>query len=159
MRRVRSATTASVRERIHRSAGPSAGSFWGLRSADQPGCGCASSARSTKRPIFQSLFANSLAFCSLPSESWLSAPADTPFTSAKRSVSAPISSITPTGLSTLPFDFDIFSERPCAPETRTRPWRYTDVKGTSPMFSMPIMIMRATQKKMMSWPVSSTEPG
>ena len=100
--------------------------------------------------MFQSLFANSFAFWSLPSEIWLSAPAETPFTSAKRSVSAPCSSMIPTGLSTLPFDFDIFSERPPGWPTRTRPWRYTAENGMSPMFSMPIMIIRATQKKMMS---------
>ena len=35
----------------------------------------------------------------------------------------------------------------------------TVLKGTSPMKWMPIIIMRATQKKMMSKPVTSTSPG
>ncbi len=44
-------------------------------------------------------------------------------------------------------------------DERIRPWIYTSWKGTSPMNLMPIMIMRATQKKMMSKPVTRTLPG
>ena len=95
--------------------------------------------------MFQSLFANSFAFCSFASESVWSAPAATPFTSAKRSASAPNCSMKPSGLMTLPVDLLIFS-----PSTRTRPWRYTVWNGMSPISSMPIMIMRATQKNRMS---------
>ncbi len=36
---------------------------------------------------------------------------------------------------------------------------YTSLKGTSPMNFSPIIIMRATQKKMMSKPVTRTLPG
>ncbi len=91
------------------------------------------------------MFAKLRAFWSFESEKVWSAPAATPFTSAKRSASAPNSSTYSTGLTTLCLDFDIFSV-----PLRTIPWRYTVRNGTSPMFSRPIMIMRATQKKMMS---------
>ena len=56
---------------------------------------------------------------------------------------------------TLPFVFDIFW--PSA--SRTMPCRYTTWNGTSPMHSMPSMIMRATQKKRMSKPVIRSEVG
>ena len=55
----------------------------------------------------------------------------------------------------LPLDFDIFWPR----SSRTRPWMYTVRNGTSPMKWMPCIIIRATQKKMMSKPVTSTSPG
>ena len=55
----------------------------------------------------------------------------------------------------LPFDFDIFW--PCS--SRIRPVMYTSRNGTSPANSRPIMIIRATQKKMMSKPVTSTVEG
>ena len=51
---------------------------------------------------------------------------------------------------TLPLDFDIFL--PSA--SRTRALMKTRSKGTSPMKWMPIIIIRATQKKMMSKPVT-----
>ena len=56
---------------------------------------------------------------------------------------------------TLPLVFDIFS--PCS--SRMRPVMYTSRNGTSPMNFRPIIIMRATQKKMMSKPVTSTLVG
>ena len=46
----------------------------------------------------------------------------------------------------LPFVLDIFA--PSA--SRTMPWMYTLRNGTSPVKRKVIMIMRATQKKMMS---------
>ena len=55
----------------------------------------------------------------------------------------------------LPFDFDILS--PCS--SRMSPVMYTSRNGTSPVNFSPIMIMRATQKKMMSKPVTSTLVG
>ena len=39
------------------------------------------------------------------------------------------------------------------------PWRNTVLKGGFPVFSMPSIIMRATQKNRMSYPVSSTVVG
>ena len=54
-----------------------------------------------------------------------------------------------------PRDFDIFS--PSA--SSTSPWMYTSSNGTSSMNSTPIMIIRATQKKMMSKPVTRTLVG
>ena len=143
MSRVSSSTVASVRDRIQRSASVSPASVEAVGAtsigpASAPGR--ASSCASTKRPMFQSLFTNRRPFSSLPSENSLSAPADTPFTSAYRSASAPCSSIMPTGLTTLPLDLLIFWL-----PIRTRPCRYTVWKGTAPMFSRPIIIIRATQ--------------
>ncbi len=55
----------------------------------------------------------------------------------------------------LPLDFDILSPF----SSRMRPVMYTSRNGTSPMNLRPSMIMRATQKKMMSKPVTSTLVG
>ena len=55
------------------------------------------------------------------------------------------------GSTPLPRDLDIF--RPCS--SRTRPWISTVLKGVSPIFSMPEKIILATQKKMISYPVTS----
>ncbi len=59
------------------------------------------------------------------------------------------------GSMTLPFTFDIFSPR----SSRTIACKKTVRKGTSPMKCSPNIIIRATQKKMMSWPVSMTVVG
>ena len=59
------------------------------------------------------------------------------------------------GSSVLPFDFDIFS--PSA--SRTMALMYTWRNGTLPVKCVVIITMRATQKKMMSKPVTSTEEG
>ncbi len=59
------------------------------------------------------------------------------------------------GSMTLPLDLLIF----CPRSSRTRPWMNTVRNGTSPMKCSPIIIIRATQKKMMSNPVTSTSPG
>jgi hypothetical protein len=54
-----------------------------------------------------------------------------------------------------PSDFDILS--PLA--ARTVPWILMRLKGTSPINSNPAMIMRATQKKMISGAVTRSEVG
>src|SRR5438309_2280634 len=59
------------------------------------------------------------------------------------------------GSSVLPFDFDIFS--PSA--SRTMALMYTCLKGSLWVKCSDIITMRATQKKMMSKPVTSTEEG
>ncbi len=59
------------------------------------------------------------------------------------------------GSMTLPLDFDILS--PCS--SSMSPVMYTSRKGTSPVNLSPIIIMRATQKKMMSKPVTSALVG
>ena len=59
------------------------------------------------------------------------------------------------GSNVLPFDFDIFS--PSA--SRTMALMYTWRNGTLPVKWRVAMIMRATQKKMMSLPVTSTSEG
>ena len=73
----------------------------------------------------------------------------------KRRESQPYLSIISSGSMTLPVDLDIL--RPVS--SRTRACRYTSWKGTWPMKCWPIIIMRATQKKMMSKPVTSTLVG
>ena len=76
--------------------------------------------------------------------------------SVKRSASAPYSSISSSGSMTLPLDFDIFCPLLVAHQRVD-----VDRRGTAPrcMKCRPIIIMRATQKKMMSKPVTSTLVG
>src|SRR5216683_7864199 len=66
-----------------------------------------------------------------------------------------IPSMMSSGSSVLPFDLDILS--PSA--SRTMALMYTWRNGTLPVKCMVIMIIRATQKKMMSKPVMSTDEG
>ena len=73
----------------------------------------------------------------------------------KRSASAPYWSIISSGSMPLPRLLDIL--RPCS--SRTRPWMNTVRNGTSSMKCSPIIIIRATQKKMMSNPVISAAVG
>jgi hypothetical protein len=74
----------------------------------------------------------------------------------KRRASAPYWSMSPSGSKTLPLDLLIFWPF----SSRTRPWMAIFLNGTSPsMKCIPIIIMRATQKKMMSRPVTRTEVG
>ena len=73
-------------------------------------------------------------------------PGVAPWISANRRASAPDSSMTPSGSTTLPFVFDIFWPS----GSRIRPDRYTLWKGTSSVSVRPSIIIRATQKKMMS---------
>ena len=73
------------------------------------------------------------------------------FTSSSR----PMPSIRSIGSSTLPLDLDIFW--PSA--SRIRPCTYTSLNGILPVMCLVIITMRATQKKMMSKPVTSTEDG
>jgi hypothetical protein len=68
----------------------------------------------------------------------------------KRTASAPYSSMTAIGSGELPSDFDIL--RPSG--SRTMPLNSTWANGTACLNSIPAMIMRATQKKMMSGPVT-----
>ena len=55
----------------------------------------------------------------------------------------------------MPFVFDIFAPF----SSSTRVWMKTVLNGTSPMKCRPIIIIRATQKKMMSNPVTRTLVG
>ena len=55
----------------------------------------------------------------------------------------------------LPLDFDIFW--PSA--SRTMALMYTSLKAVTPVNCRVVMIMRATQKKMMSKPVMRTDDG
>ncbi len=56
---------------------------------------------------------------------------------------------------TLPLDLDIF----CPRSSRTRPLMTTRLNGTWSWNSSPIIIIRATQKKMMSKPVTRVSVG
>jgi hypothetical protein len=86
----------------------------------------------------------------------MSRPGEASAQSVKRTESAPCVSISSSGSSTLPLDLLILA--PLA--SRTRPWITTWRNGTSPsMKCSPIIIIRATQKKMMSKPVTSTSVG
>jgi hypothetical protein len=72
-----------------------------------------------------------------------------------RRASAPKRSTTSSGSMPFPRDLDIFRPR----VSLTVAWRYTVLKGASPMNSYPAMIIRATQKKRISGAVESTCPG
>ena len=76
-------------------------------------------------------------------------------TSVKRRASVPYCSMSSRGLTSFPLVFDILSPF----SSRTSPLMKTVRKGTSPAKRMPSMIMRATQKKMMSKPVIITSFG
>ncbi len=71
------------------------------------------------------------------------------------SSSKPMPSIKSIGSSTLPLDLDIFW--PSA--SRIKPCTYTCLKGILPVICLVIITIRATQKKMMSKPVTKTLEG
>ena len=71
------------------------------------------------------------------------------------SASRVMPSIISKGSSTLPLDLDIF----WFSESRTSPCIYTCLKGTCPVNLRLIMIIRATQKKIISKPVTRTLVG
>ena len=73
----------------------------------------------------------------------------------KRNASAPNSSITSSGSTTLPVDLLIFL--PLA--SRTRPCKYTVLNGTLLTTASCIIIIRATQKNKISEPVTKSEVG
>jgi hypothetical protein len=87
--------------------------------------------------------------------STMSVPTARPLLTAKRSASAPKRRTTSSGSMPLPSDFDIFT---CL-VSRTVPCRYTVWNGTRPMKCRPAMIIRATQKKMISGAVTRTSVG
>ncbi len=101
---------------------------------------------STYRLAFQTLFANRWAPSRRSGDIRWSMPGAVPLTSAKRSASAPTSSMTPSGSTTLPRVLDILAPT----GSRTMPWRYTMLNGSRPVSHSPSIIIRATQKKMMS---------
>jgi hypothetical protein len=85
----------------------------------------------------------------------MSRPCAAKAASVKRKASVPYLLMMASGSTTLPFDLDIFW--PSA--SRMRAWMYTWRNGSSFMKCRPSMAMRATQKKMMSKPVTSTDVG
>ena len=71
-------------------------------------------------------------------------------------VSRSMPSMISSGSSTLPLDLDIF----CPLASLTRPCMYTSLNGTCPSINLtPNIIMRATQKNIMSKPVTRTLVG
>ena len=85
----------------------------------------------------------------------MSLPAGAESSNPMRTPSAPYWSMRARGSGELPSDLDIL--RPSL--SRTMPVKYTLRKGMSPRYSYPAMIMRATQKKMMSGPVTRSAGG
>ena len=69
--------------------------------------------------------------------------------------SSEMPSMRSSGSSTFPLDLLIF----CPSASRIRPCTYTSRNGTLPVKCSDIITIRATQKKMMSKPVTSTEVG
>jgi len=110
---------------------------------------------STKRAAFHSLLAKLRAASALAQEKRMSLPGDVPFISENRSASAPYFSMTSSGSMPLPSDLDIFLPS----SSRTMPCISTSPNGFSRICAYPNTIMRATQKKMMSYPVTSTLVG
>ncbi len=101
-----SATVADIRDSSHRSPGPRCATSGVSRTASA--ATLSGHAPSTYRAAFHSLFAKFLEFSSFWRPSFRSLPGAVPWTSAKRSASAPNSSIVAIGSTTLPFVFDIF---------------------------------------------------
>ena len=87
---------------------------------------------------------------STTSEPW---PAEA--TRANRTASVPYFWVISSGSMTLPLVFDIF----CLSASRTSPWIITFRNGTSPIISMPSIVIRATQKNKMSNPVIINDVG
>ena len=104
---------------------------------------------------FQILLTKFLEPSILSSERSISRPCAASMVRVNRNASVPYWSMMVRGSMTLPLDLLIFF--PSA--SRTSAWMYTSLKGTSPMNLMPIMIMRATQKKRISKPVISSDVG
>ncbi len=99
-------TAAPTRLRSQRSAGPS----WAGSGATRGASGAIVEGRapSTKRAAFHSLFAKLRAFSSFSALNFWSFPGAAPWIRAKRSASAPASSMASSGSTTLPVVFDIF---------------------------------------------------
>jgi hypothetical protein len=144
---------AAARDRIHRSAGPSRDAS-GERRAASAGIE-AGRALSTNRAAFQSLFAKLRPVSSFCGPNRWSRPGVEPWRRANRSASAPDSSITDSGSTTLPFVFDIFDPY----GSRIRPDSETVWNGSASVRWRPSIIIRATQKKRISYAVSMTDVG
>ena len=108
-----------------------------------------------KRAAFQILVPKLRPISSLSIEMKTSMPGEVVCISVKRRASALYLPMISSGSRELPSDLDIL--RPCA--SRTTPCRTTLRNGTSPMNRQPAMIMRATQKKMMSGAVQRSVVG
>ena len=102
---------------------------------------------SAKRVAFQILLAKLRDALTQSSPIGTSVPGLAPLARVKRSASEPYASIQSSGSTTLPKDFDIFL--PCS--SRTSPVSAMVWNGAAPSIAYrPNIIIRATQKKMMS---------
>ena len=72
-----------------------------------------------------------------------------------RTASAPYCAISSSGSGEFPSDFDIFLPN----LSLTIPVKYTFLNGMLPLYSYPAIIILATQKKMMSGPVTRSLVG
>ena len=145
--------------------------YWSLRSATAAfrrlriqataaafPAGCSRSRTSqlfSRRKAFQTLLLKLRPCSHKPSSKSRSLPAGLLSSMPTRTPSAPYCLIRSSGSGLLPRLLLIF--RPCL--SRTMPVRYTLVKGTSPRYSSPAMIMRATQKKRISGAVTRSLVG
>src|SRR5690349_12294480 len=111
---------------------------------------------SAKRVAFHSLLQKLREPWHHSSDTGTSVPGFAPRASVNRVASAPNRSIHSSGSTTLPEDFDIFLPY----WSRTMPCRATTSNGCVPCIAYrPNIIIRATQKNRMSYPVTSTLVG
>ena len=104
------------------------------------------------RKAFHILLANPLPCWHSASSKRRSLPAEEDRSKPTRTPSAPKSLISFNASGEFPKDFDIFRRS----LSRTNPVRYTFEKGFSPLNSYPAIIIRATQKKRISGPVTKS---
>ena len=131
---------ASRRDRIQRSARRRSASGAGTATGSSP------SPLSTRRVAFHSLLAKRLKpsiRLSSKRTSWLDIATDA---AHARSASAPYRPMMTRGSSTLPLDLLIRMPSGVC----TTQWMATSANGTLPMNSMPVMIIRLTQRLMIS---------
>ena len=145
---MRSDTSASVR--------PSCASNQCVAWDATSGCGFSSTFHPlTSRNAFHILL-QKLRPCSHSLSSYIiSFPAGAASIRPMRTPSAPYWAIKSSGSGELPSCFDIL--RPML--SRTMPVKYTLLNGFFPIYSYPAIIMRATQKNMMSGPVTRSDVG
>ena len=127
----------------------------GAPAPPSPACGAASRFISIKRAAFQIFVAKLRPTSNFFMSTLESQSSEVMSASEKRSASAEYSSMILSGSRELPSDFDIL--RPCA--SRTMPWMTMFANGGFFMKWMPAIIMRATQKKMMSCAVTRSVVG
>ena len=85
----------------------------------------------------------------------ISFPAEIPYIKEKRKLSVPYFAIISNGSIPLPKDLDIFLPW----LSRTIPWIKTSLNGSTPVCFIPENIILATQKNIISYPVTNVDVG